>query len=82
MATNVQKTLWQVVITAHDGSTYTADDATKAGLGSAAYQQIGHDFLLDNGTNKTFIPYHSVVKVVATPTLSTVAYADEICVEA
>lgn len=72
----------KVVITTEAGFEVTADDAAKAGQGTAAYGALdnGRDIRVDNGTEITFVPYGAVDHAVVTLTQTTVdAPADANC---
>lgn len=80
----MQKQNVKVVVSTAAGFSVTADDATSAGQGTAAYGaiQTKTDITVNDGTNITYVPYKAVDHAVVTLTLSTVADpADDTCVD-
>lgn len=58
----------KVVITTGANFELTADDAVKAGQGTAAYAELQRqgDVWVDDGTKITFVPFHAIDHAVIT----------------
>lgn len=65
----------KVVITTQGNFSVTADDAVRSGQGTAAYGALENrrDVVVDNGTERTFVPYGAIDHAVVTLTMTTVA---------
>lgn len=77
----VERTLYTVVVKAHDNTEYTAKDTADSSNGRSALEQIKHEetVIIATDDKKVYIPWHSVVSATVTEEKSTIDMTDDAC---
>ena len=69
------------VFTLHNGDEVTAADAAERKVGTGAMQQFmaGKTAIVEGENDTTYIPFHSVIKVVVTENAVVSSFTDDFC---
>lgn len=81
MASKRTDRLITAVFTLHNGDEVTAADVADRKVGTGAMQQFmaGKTAIVEGVSDTTYIPFHSVIKVVVTETTADSSFDDDFC---